>query len=137
MFLNGWKEIANYLKRGVRTVQRWEHAGIPIHRPAGRSRSAVCAVSEEIDAWIKRTDVERMPDAARTAAASVSAERLKLSQALAEHQTAVNVLASSVHALQQKLRENAGPVPSRPLRPENEDNVMKIGDDDERLRRTG
>ena len=31
--LESWKEIANYLRREVRTVQRWEHnRGLPVHR---------------------------------------------------------------------------------------------------------
>ena len=31
--LNGWKEIAVFLGKGVRTVQRWERDhGLPIHR---------------------------------------------------------------------------------------------------------
>src|SRR5881392_808370 len=51
MILSGWKEIAGHLRRGVRTVQRWEHYGLPVRRPAGRSRSAVFAISEEIDRW--------------------------------------------------------------------------------------
>jgi hypothetical protein len=30
--LSGWKEMANDLHQGVRTVQRWESMGLPIHR---------------------------------------------------------------------------------------------------------
>jgi hypothetical protein len=34
--LSGWKDIANYLGKGVRTVQRYgREMGLPIHRPAG------------------------------------------------------------------------------------------------------
>jgi len=34
MVLSGWKAIANYLKGGTRTVQRWEkEAGLPVLRP--------------------------------------------------------------------------------------------------------
>ncbi len=56
--LNGWKEIAAYIGRGVRTVQRWEtHAGLPVHRPQGRDRSAVVAFAEELDTWLHRTPV--------------------------------------------------------------------------------
>ena len=51
MIVSGWKEIAGHLRRGVRTVQRWEQYGLPVRRPAGRSRSAVFAISEEIDRW--------------------------------------------------------------------------------------
>ena len=64
MILNGWKEIANHLGRGVRTVQRWEQLGLPVRRPKGTDRSAVLALSEELDAWVKRcvTQSNRNPD---------------------------------------------------------------------------
>jgi len=52
--LNSWKEIACYLNRGVRTVQRWEsELGLPVRRPRGRSRSAVIAMRSDIDHWLK------------------------------------------------------------------------------------
>ncbi len=51
--LNSWKEIASYLKRGIRTVQRWEvDLGMPVRRPRGRGRSAVIAIRSELDSWI-------------------------------------------------------------------------------------
>ena len=54
--LNGWKEISNYLMRGARTVQRWEiELGLPVHRPQGKSRSAVLAFSSELDEWLAHT----------------------------------------------------------------------------------
>jgi hypothetical protein len=54
--LNSWKEIANYLGRGVRTVQRWERdSGLPVHRPKGKDRSAVLAFPEELNAWLQQT----------------------------------------------------------------------------------
>lgn len=57
--LNGWKEIAGYLGRGVRTVQRWEVLyKMPVHRPAEKDRSAVVAFSNELDQWIKQSSVE-------------------------------------------------------------------------------
>jgi hypothetical protein len=53
--LNSWKEIADYLDRGVRTVQRWERdLQLPVRRPRGRRRSAVIAIRKEIDAWLSR-----------------------------------------------------------------------------------
>ena len=56
--LNSWKEIANYLGRGVRTVQRWERdLGLPVHRPKGKDRSAVLAFPEELDKWLQQTPV--------------------------------------------------------------------------------
>jgi hypothetical protein len=53
--LNGWKEISNHIKRGVRTAQRWEALlGMPVHRPSLKDRSAVIAFSDELDRWISR-----------------------------------------------------------------------------------
>src|SRR5260370_20117694 len=50
--LDSWKEISAYLKRGVRTVQRWEHeAGLPVHRLATEKRGVVDAYGSEIDVW--------------------------------------------------------------------------------------
>lgn len=52
--LNSWKEIATYFGRGVRTVQRWEHElNLPVRRPRGKSRSAVIALKEELDLWLR------------------------------------------------------------------------------------
>src|SRR5215472_1561813 len=51
--LAGWKEIANYLRKGVRTVQRYERQlALPIHRPAGKSLAAVVAIPTELDKWV-------------------------------------------------------------------------------------
>jgi hypothetical protein len=52
MILNGWKEIAQHVGRGVRTVQRWENEGLPVRRPVGRPRTAVLAFSDEVDGWL-------------------------------------------------------------------------------------
>src|SRR5262249_18310689 len=53
--LNSWKEIAQYLGRGIRTVQRWERKlGLPVRRPRGKKRSAVIALPAELDAWAMR-----------------------------------------------------------------------------------
>jgi hypothetical protein len=60
--LNGWKEISDYIQRGVRTAQRWEALlGMPVHRPALKNRSAVVAFSDELDDWISPTTPEPDP----------------------------------------------------------------------------
>ena len=60
--LNSWKEISSYVGRGVRTVQRWEELyGLPVHRAAGRDRSAVYALSDEIDAWLRLGKMHEAP----------------------------------------------------------------------------
>jgi hypothetical protein len=51
--LQGWKEIATYVKRGVRTVQRWERtAGLPVRRARPSHRSPVFAFPEELEHWL-------------------------------------------------------------------------------------
>jgi len=52
VILTGWKEIAQYLKCGVRTVQRWESDGLPIKRPHPGKRSHVVADSSQLDSWV-------------------------------------------------------------------------------------
>ena len=50
--LESWGEIASYLRREIRTVQRWEDKlGLPIHRlPVGKI-SSVYAYPSELDRW--------------------------------------------------------------------------------------
>jgi hypothetical protein len=50
--LDSWKEIAAYLGKSIRTVQRWEELErLPIHRLPHADRSSVFAFSRELDAW--------------------------------------------------------------------------------------
>jgi len=57
-FLSGWKSIANYLGKGVRTVQRYERElDLPVRRPAGRARGSVVATKTEIDAWVSASPI--------------------------------------------------------------------------------
>jgi hypothetical protein len=50
--LTSWKEIGQYLGKGVRTVQRWEREfGLPVRRPTDPCHRAVLAIPEELDTW--------------------------------------------------------------------------------------
>ncbi|MGE5362037.1 MAG: hypothetical protein ACM3NQ_23725 [Bacteroidales bacterium] len=52
--LGSWKEIAAYLGREVRTVQRWAATRrLPVHRLPGSERPRVFAFTDEIDAWLR------------------------------------------------------------------------------------
>jgi tetratricopeptide (TPR) repeat protein len=52
--LDAWKEIAVYLRRGERTVKRWEvERGLPIHRVPGSGRASVYAYTSELDEWLR------------------------------------------------------------------------------------
>lgn len=55
--LDSWKEIADYLRRDISTVIRWERErGLPVHRVPGGKRHAVFAFPREIDTWISNGD---------------------------------------------------------------------------------
>ncbi len=50
--LNGWKEIACYLNRSVRCVQRWErNENLPVRRHGHRRGVSVYSFREELSAW--------------------------------------------------------------------------------------
>jgi hypothetical protein len=60
-FLSGWKEIANYLGKGVRTVQRYERQlGLPVRRPAGKPWGSVVATKAELDAWVSASPIREV-----------------------------------------------------------------------------
>jgi adenylate cyclase len=51
--LRGWKQIAAYLHRDVRTVQRWERSEqLPVHRQLHLKLGTVHAVRAELDVWL-------------------------------------------------------------------------------------
>ena len=51
--LEGWKEIASYLKRDVTTAKRWEkNEGLPVRRHQHQARSSVYAYPSELDTWL-------------------------------------------------------------------------------------
>jgi hypothetical protein len=50
--LNGWKEVASFLGKGVRTVQRWERElGLPVHRLGKDGGEIVFALKTEVQHW--------------------------------------------------------------------------------------
>ena len=77
--LDSWKEIAAYLNKEVRTVQRWEKSlGLPVRRLAHGKQGTVFAYKSDLDAWwqesqTKLEDDDDRPDAgaASTSEASI------------------------------------------------------------------
>jgi hypothetical protein len=60
VFLSSWKEIAAYLGRGVRTVQRWERElRLPVHRIGKGKRSPVYSTTTELKFWVSTVEVAR------------------------------------------------------------------------------
>lgn len=65
--LGSWKEIATYLGKGVRTVQRWERQfGLPVRRPNNNDKGVVCALPHELDHWFAMQWGQRNRQAALT-----------------------------------------------------------------------
>lgn len=51
--LQGWKDIAAYVSRDVRTVKRWEkQRGLPVRRMPGEGRANVYALIPDLDRWL-------------------------------------------------------------------------------------
>ena len=117
-FLSGWKDIATYLGKGVRTVQRYERElGLPVRRPAGKPRGSVVATRPELDAWVGASPIReafrlsRPPldqDAPSAAAIKNRIEEMrKLSSEMlalrAEVRGSVRVLRDSIQSLRGEL----------------------------------
>jgi hypothetical protein len=64
--LTSWKEIAQYLNKGVRTVQRWEQDfGLPVRRPHGANKKAILARTGDIDLWLATRCTTRISASAK------------------------------------------------------------------------
>lgn len=84
-FLSGWKDIATYLDKGVRTVQRYEREfGLPVRRPAGRDRGSVVATKTEMDAWVAASPIreayELVPRAVEAESAAIRQIKLNMEE---------------------------------------------------------
>jgi hypothetical protein len=120
--LSGWKEIANYLGRGVRTVQRYEREfGLPVRRPAGKPRGSVLAVRAEVDGWLQASPIHEafvLQCGTWETAYSSSMREIKeqlarmnrlrdeMAQLKNEVRDTVEVLRQSVFQLQEELNNN-------------------------------
>lgn len=118
-FLSGWKEIANYLGKGVRTVQRYErHMGLPVRRPAGKPWGSVVATRAELDAWVETSPIREVyqlsnpfPEYASSARAiqrglsEMLRLRDKMYELRAEVKESVRTLRESVHILQDGMSQ--------------------------------
>ena len=110
--LSSWKEIADYLGRGVRTVQRYETLfGFPVWRPSRERRSSVVALSNEIDAWV--SDMKTR-DSMRSQTANPTEQAVLHASAHCYHEGAAFAHASArqerecVQALFEKIQKVCG-----------------------------
>jgi len=82
--LDGWKEIAGYLGRSVRTAHRWEKTlGLPVRRVEGQKADIVFALRSEIDEWreAKAKEIASPPEKSEEAESGAIAAELATHQA--------------------------------------------------------
>jgi hypothetical protein len=100
LILNSWKEIATYLGRGVRTVQRWERElRLPVRRLGKGKRSPVYSTAAELNFWMSTVDFARSPRLQPQRGASLT----RTSKPIEESRR----LLASVHSLAQAIAENS------------------------------
>jgi len=96
--LNSWKEIANYLGRGVRTVQRYEQqANLPVRRVGGKSRNSVIALPKDLDVWLRQSC------ASEARLTGIQSARGRM--ALQIHQETISSLNTNLRALMELIAE--------------------------------
>ena len=96
--LNSWKQIATFLGRGVRTVQRWERElQLPVHRIGTGPRSPVYALAMELNFWITTSGAMR----------SEPAQGAPLRPATGKPVEDSRRLTSKIHTLVREVAENS------------------------------
>ncbi len=117
--LNSWKEIAQYLGRAVRTVERWEkELGLPVNRPRHHLRSPVVAIPEEIDEWLRgvHSSVPPAINAIIADARSLRAEMRALTSRSVAIRHGLHEELAHTKELVTRLEERAASVPEHDLR---------------------
>lgn len=128
--LDSWKEIAAYLNRDLRTLQRWEKtANLPIRRLNKPGLRAVFAYTAELDEWLRQqgsSPVETTPndESIATPAASVPmhSPRWKQKRVVA---AAVSLLAAGAIAAALVIRRSPPPLEAQTARPITSDPGME------------
>jgi len=106
MILRSWKEIANYLRCGVRTAQRWENQlGLPIRRPGAPDRSVIMAFTEELDQWAGRINPSAS-DMVQSSLAAQSDLRQELSDLRLKQRQLIETLRRNVKTVRTSMRKS-------------------------------
>lgn len=116
--LDSWKEIASYVKRQIRTVQRWEITeGLPIHRHQHSKHGSVYAYKSEIEVWWKArqgASKQRHPEPGQMPARSKALLKLLFPHS-AIYALLVVALAFSVGKAKQMFLDRPAAASSRPV----------------------
>ena len=105
--LTGWKEIANYLHRGVRTVQRYERErALPNHRPAGKVLAGVVAIQTELDNWVT-TSAKRKDSRPNRWSLNAQTNRLRANFLQIDCETALTFSSIALETRNEERRKSA------------------------------
>jgi len=95
--LNSWKEIAGYMGRGVRTVQRYEREyQLPVRRVRDKAHTSVLALAKELDDWLRLKPLHSLESS------TIDPRSRHL---LEEHKKTISTLESSLLAMNERLAE--------------------------------
>lgn len=113
--LSGWKEIANYLGKGIRTVQRYERdLGLPVRRTTRSERAPIIATKSELDAWVNARPIAetfqlaRPPIIIATSVKESAAEMHRLRDQMHELQAELRISLTRLHHTIDNLRQEMG-----------------------------
>jgi len=106
--LNSWKEIASYLDRGVRTVQRWERdSQLPVHRLGTGKVGPVFAFPSELDLWLNGAirSAPRKQFSAKNRTAVIRDRRSLLAASFARSRLLMRQLSDRALLQQQRIQQ--------------------------------
>jgi len=117
--LDSWKEIAVFLHRGVRTVQRWERMeGLPVRRHDHLKRGSVYALRSEVALWVRTRQFGRRSPVHTPAAIQrhdlreyIAKQRLLMNQLREELELQMGNVMSSWKQLQLSAAQTNGHIP--------------------------
>jgi hypothetical protein len=119
--LHGWKEIARYMGRSVRAVQRWEQdLGLPVRRLKTAAGQVVFATAADLDAWRARNEIgpgpESQPEVAPLSSAAASKTSIRLAAVAVLAVIAIGVAAAGMLRRPVAALLRAAPVPAAEFR---------------------
>src|SRR5215469_2269505 len=91
--LESWGEIAAYLRRDIRTVQRWERLyGLPVRRLVIGKQGQVYAYRSELDAWVRKRQpvAEAEEKRVNTEAEETDGSPAAATEVLRQHQSSID-----------------------------------------------
>lgn len=115
-----WKEIAAYLGRGIRTVQRWELLlGLPVHRPNLKAKGIVRASKKELDLWVASqwspAPSKTPKEAAKNSVCALHRNIETARQLRQKHVELILQLHNSLHAVSESCKQWTEHVRQKPL----------------------